>query len=164
MGIKVKIVSLAVLMTITVSGNVSATAGEQVQTVTPVQTQSAQASSVVNPEGLVNYAVTITTGTVAFAGTDASITLGIQGDSLISQTLGKANYDDFEAGSTATYYYNLVGDIGNVRHLTFWNHGGGDNPDWYVSKVVVKNTSTGQSWTFSASGWVNANDGYTMYY
>ena len=105
------------------------------------------------------YKITVETGTLRGAGTDASISIKLTGKNGEKETsefsLDKFFHNDFERGDTDTY--NVSGDdVGDIVMITLKNSGFGFKSDWYIAKVIVeKETEFGNKrFEFPCYRWV----------
>jgi len=120
------------------------------------------------------YQVTIKTGSMDRAGTDAEITLALAHD-------GEAvsNFDKYTVLSVANFFlspirapYFLVGSFekgdtdnvylpdytpGEVTGILLSQNGAGSGPGWFVEQVVVRDLVTGRTWAARPQRWL-AND------
>lgn len=81
-------------------------------------------------------------------GTDANVTIVINGSSgsTTALTLDNSNYNDFESGKTDTY--SVSGDdVGTIQSVTISHDNTGKKPGWALEHVKVKK-STQTSWSF----------------
>jgi Trypsin/PLAT/LH2 domain len=118
-------------------------------------TNGACTESARQESGVVNdtYTVTIHTGDVDYAGTDANIRLTLFGaDCVIAQdTL----HGGFEQGDTDTDHLsgaNLAG--ATVTGIEIRHDNTGENPGWWLAHVIVRNDRTGARRTFAFNRWL----------
>jgi serine/threonine-protein kinase len=107
----------------------------------------------------ISYKVTVVTGDVPGAGTDANVYLSLYGD-VASSTDNRLNSTiaSFEKGQTDIFYLTLF-DLGNLQKITIYHDNTGVAPGWYLDRVIITNTSTGQYGTFSCSCWLAVDEG-----
>jgi hypothetical protein len=86
---------------------------------------------------IVAIAVTITTGNVPKAGTDANVRLLIGAKRF---DLDYAGYNDFERGDTDTYYFKTNMTLGELRksYIELSHDNTGSGPGWYVANVILQ--------------------------
>ncbi|CAB3999665.1 allene oxide synthase-lipoxygenase -like, partial [Paramuricea clavata] len=104
------------------------------------------------------YKITVTTGTLRGAGTDASISIkltGKDGAETGKFKLDKFFHDDFERGETDTYEVS-GDDVGDVVMIILNNNGMAIKSDWYIAKVVVEKMIEGgtEKYEFPCYRWV----------
>ena len=105
------------------------------------------------------YKVTVITGDVPAAGTDANVYISLYGD----QGSSPDNHLDstlssFEKGQTDVFYLTLV-DLGNLQKITIYHDNTGVAPGWYLDRVIITNTQTTQQWTFVCDCWLAVDEG-----
>lgn len=107
----------------------------------------------------ISYKVTVVTGDVPGAGTDANVYLSIYGD-VASSTDNRLNSTlaSFEKGQT-DYFYLTLPELGNLQKITIYHDNTGVAPGWYLDRVIITNSSTSQYWTFSCSCWLAVDEG-----
>lgn len=110
-----------------------------------------------------NYNVTIYTGRIDKAGTDAAVYItldGTNGDTK-KQHLNIASHDDFEYGSVDTYTIVPTKDIGNITRVYIEHDNRRKKPGWFLDKIIVENTVSKKRWTFPCNRWLatSADDG-----
>jgi PLAT/LH2 domain len=86
---------------------------------------------------IVGVVVTIQTGNIEWAGTDADVSLSIGGHDF---PLDKPGYDDFERGDVDSYYFRTELTLDQLRNdqITLQHDNARGNPGWYVSSVVLQ--------------------------
>jgi len=112
-------------------------------------------------KGDVEYKVTIFTGDIKYAGTDADIFITVIGEmgATKCQPLDHWFHDDFERGASADYTFSDI-DIGKVEFIIIKMEAQtmtvfGDN-DWFLDRVEV--TKTGDTRRFPHNQWVSPNE------
>ncbi|MCX6089933.1 MAG: PLAT/LH2 domain-containing protein [Candidatus Atribacteria bacterium] len=111
------------------------------------------------------YTVTVVTGDIEGAGTDASVihlTLNGESDSTTTQ-LGNSvdNVPMFERGKTDVFelYLNNVQDVGsNIGSIHLDHNNSGDRPGWYVKELRVKHQATGRETVFPIHRWLATDE------
>jgi hypothetical protein len=117
------------------------------------------------------YKVTITTGDMARAGTDAEITVGLSqnGESIrnsaLRHVLSAADYDQshqtgpylltgsFEQGDI-DYMFLDDHNSGEVTGIRLAQDGTGEGPGWFVEQVLVHDLLTGKVWSARPMVWL----------
>jgi lipoxygenase homology domain-containing protein 1 len=100
------------------------------------------------------YGITIVTGTLKGAGTDANVYITLYGD--CGQT-GEFSLDNAENNfeRRKTDYFEIVApDVGELGHIRIRHDNSGNYPEWFLSKVIVANLRTQQEWTFYCNRWL----------
>lgn len=125
---------------------------------TPGSTSTPVVSDTPTPTSI-TYKVTVVTGDVPGAGTDANVYLSIYGD-VASSTDNRLNSTiaSFEKGQTDIFYLTLP-DLGNLQKITIYHDNTGVAPGWYLDRVIITNSSTGQYWMFSCNCWLAVDEG-----
>ena len=103
----------------------------------------------------VTYKITIQTGTIADAGTDANVYIRLFGPSTLTPIwlLDNPNRNDFERGSTDVFYVTSS-DLSELTSLSISQDNTGNKPGWNISWITVQNMYTGQQWYFPACRWL----------
>jgi hypothetical protein len=88
-------------------------------------------------EKIAGIAITVTTGSIPSAGTDANVRLLIGANRFDMDTAG---YNDFEKGDTDTYYFKTDMTLGQLRksYIELSHDNSGNKPGWYVSNFVLQ--------------------------
>jgi hypothetical protein len=93
--------------------------------------------------GMRSYHISVTTGDVRYAGTDANVRCQLVGSKSTSALLylQKSNHTNkFERGQTDTFHFDLPG-LGELVSLRIGHDGFGPGSGWYCDKVAVRYTS-----------------------
>ncbi len=109
-----------------------------------------------NASRQIEYRVTVQTGDIGGAGTDGEIFIqlfGVDGVSSSILKLDDPNANDFEQDTVATYTVTSK-DVGVLDRILLFLVPDESSPDWYCEEVVVRNTLTGQVWTFPVENWL----------
>jgi hypothetical protein len=132
--------------------------GLAVMTVTlaSVQQPATAAESLRNRRSAAHeYAITVYTGDVTGAGTDAHVRIFIRGSLGRSSTeLDKAG-NDFERGQEDNYRRTMT-DLGDINQICLWRDDAGLGDEWNVSHVVVGIASDPRVATAVFGGWMPA--------
>jgi hypothetical protein len=107
-----------------------------------------------NPAAI--YEVTLQTGDVSGAGTDADVFIKLDGDSEEYELDNPGN--DRERGDTDVYYVGKK-DVGSVKRVTIRHDNSGNRPGWYLDEIAVCHLGSGKCTAFPCSGWL-AEDEY----
>jgi hypothetical protein len=113
---------------------------------------------------LTTYEITVVTGNIDSAGTDANVYIwlfGANGDSG-ERVLDIAGIDNFNRGKTDEFTL-AIKDLGDLREVRIRHDNVGEKPGWFLESVTVRNGVTGQSWFFPCHQWLarDAPDGRT---
>lgn len=102
-----------------------------------------------------NYRVTVRTGDVSGAGTDANIFITINGTkgSISNRALDTAGHNDFERNQSDVYNLNGFPDIGEITSITVRSDDSGLGSGWYVAYIDVYSSKTGQNVRFTCNCW-----------
>ncbi|XP_077976546.1 lipoxygenase homology domain-containing protein 1-like isoform X1 [Styela clava] len=99
------------------------------------------------------YTVTVFTGDIRGAGTDANVSLTLFGDMGDS---GKKKLDDkhnnFERGRKDVFTVKCP-NVGKLKKLRIGHDNSGSSPGWYLEKVMIDDNSTGRIYTFPCGRW-----------
>jgi hypothetical protein len=110
------------------------------------------------------YKVTIRTGDVDRAGTDATIRLALEGSGGRSNDLRvvsgnspvEAPYlwvGEFERGHT-DYVYVQSRDLGILNRIWLSQNGTGLSPGWYIQEISVQDLISGRAWVVRPQSWL----------
>jgi hypothetical protein len=93
---------------------------------------------------ILEISVTVTTGQVEKAGTDANVQLRIGGHSFV---LDKPDYDDFEKGDTDHYNFPTDITLAELRkaRIELSHDNSGDSAGWNVKEVALEVKFSGSS-------------------
>ncbi len=105
------------------------------------------------------YRITVNTGNVKDAGTDANVyitlygTLGNGGERILDNA-----DDNFEQGKTDIFSLQMR-DIGEIEYLRIRHDNSGKKPGWFLDKIDIQNEATGTSWSFPCKRWLAVDEG-----
>ena len=111
---------------------------------------------------MANYKIIIKTGDLKDAGTDAGLTIAVNGTSnnvTWTDFDDVHDNDDLERGDINEYdkkgpgYWIFSKDLGDIKQLTV-TYKAKKNDSWYLSSITVINTSTHKQWDFIANCWL----------
>jgi len=108
---------------------------------------------------LVPYKISVTTGDVRGAGTDANVFIvmyGDQGDSGKRVLDGPGNL--FERKQTDEFGLTLV-DLGDLKKIRIGHDDAGFGSSWYLDKIIITNEKTQQTWYFLCGKWLAKDEG-----
>ncbi|AUJ68575.1 MULTISPECIES: PLAT/LH2 domain-containing protein [Pseudoalteromonas] len=111
------------------------------------------------------YIVTVYTSTIRAAGTDADIKVKINwvgGSTSPWKYLDDTGRDDFEKGSVDDFYIYLPngGQLSNST-LTINSNNAGDKAGWFVERISVEDTCSGEIATAQFNRWISKSVGLT---
>lgn len=115
------------------------------------------------PPPFAGYRITVVTGDVFGAGTDANVYIKLYGEKGESGRLklDMPNRNDFERGQTDvfTIHPTQVRDLGAIRQIYLYHDNTGLAPGWFVVSVTVENVATGQKYFFFFNRWFATDEG-----
>ncbi|XP_071750893.2 lipoxygenase homology domain-containing protein 1 [Centroberyx gerrardi] len=116
-------------------------------------------SSTINIIRKVIYETTVVTGDTQYAGTDTNIFLTVYGaNGSTEEMLLPKNADRFERGQEDTF--NLeIDDIAPLKKIRLRIDGTGSRPDWFLDKVVMRNLTTEEVYSFTYENWLSKTKG-----
>jgi hypothetical protein len=105
------------------------------------------------------YKVTVHTGTVRHAGTNADVFITVYG---ADGTSGERKLDskrgNFENGSVDTFSVDSA-ELGDLEKLRIRHDSAGLGAGWFLDKVEVRSELTGNSWNFPCNMWLDKKEG-----
>lgn len=113
------------------------------------------------------YTITVKTGNVAKAGTDAKISIEISGDmgrtlSPLGLDKSTTNTDKFEKGKTDIFEFPDIKDLGDLKKIKLVSSNSRGkhllNPQWNVESIEIA-TSAGGKFFFSCEAWLSKKAG-----
>lgn len=106
------------------------------------------------------YTVTVHTGCVEHAGTDANVYITLFGSRSDSDEtlLDTTNYDDHEECTATTYEIRTRDDLGDLRFINIRHDNKNDGPGWFLGWVKVKHSMTGREWVFPCQRWLDRTE------
>ncbi|WIA17082.1 hypothetical protein OEZ85_013981 [Tetradesmus obliquus] len=116
---------------------------------------------------LVTYKVTVHTGDVRNAGTDARVYIDLQGSACRSgpQALSKpipnsssSSSNCFERGQADSFEV-ACRELGELFELVVWHDGSGMGSGWNLAYVEVQHTPSSQVWYFPCNQWLDSSQG-----
>ncbi|MER5890656.1 PLAT/LH2 domain-containing protein [Streptomyces sp. NPDC001941] len=107
---------------------------------------------------LTDYQISVFTGNVNGAGTDANVFLTLYGSRGSSDELQlDSEGDDFERASTSVFTYTLE-DLGDLRKVRVRHDNSGARPGWFLSRILVRDMDGDREWTFPCSLWLATDE------
>jgi hypothetical protein len=118
------------------------------------------------------YRVTVSTGLIRGAGTDANVFIqligrvdGVEAQSLVTPLNGenavkseKSHMNKFEHGHKDEFQLTVGEPLGDIFQIRIAQDGSGLAPDWYVTSISVAHEATGERWVFIDGGWLRTAD------
>uniref|UniRef100_A0AAY4CCY2 PLAT domain-containing protein n=1 Tax=Denticeps clupeoides TaxID=299321 RepID=A0AAY4CCY2_9TELE len=100
-------------------------------------------SEILDEEKLINYEVTVITGELFAAGTNANVFLQIYGDQGKTELLTlKSRSNNFEKGTTEIFKIEAA-DVGKIFKIRIGHDGSGLGSGWFLEKVDIKHLVMG---------------------
>jgi hypothetical protein len=105
------------------------------------------------------YRVTVVTGDVMAAGTDANVSIILHGSKGSSPALDLRNEENrFERGKVDVFWFALD-DLGDIDRVTIWHDNKHDphvpgGPAWYLHAVFVRREDQNREWAFPCARWL----------
>ena len=105
------------------------------------------------------YVITVETGALDSAGTDAAVYLTMMGESGAStgEMLLDNPKNNFEIGGRNTFYLPMK-DIGPVGRIRIRHDNSGEKPGWFLDQVTVSTKGHG-TWVFACHRWLARDEG-----
>ena len=105
--------------------------------------------------GTMVYEISLRTGDVARAGTNADVFITLNGTNGSSREylLDKSG-NDFRRGATDTFTVEQSADLGELTSVRIRQDGSGLMPGWYLEDIRIKLRHTEQSWYFPCGRWL----------
>lgn len=106
------------------------------------------------------YELKIYTGLWRLSGTSANVAVMIYGDidtdviPLNCSTM--CNKKLFARGSVNTFILSLKESLGDISHIKIWHDNSGENPQWFVNKIVIRDATSDTTWHFLCNRWIAA--------
>jgi hypothetical protein len=106
----------------------------------------------------IEYQLIVATGNAEGAGTDADVSVTLNGAGGISSVpqILNAGAEDFERDSLG-YYSIWAPDVGNLATLRVSISTGEGNARWYCREITLRNTMTGKMWVFPIESWLGGS-------
>lgn len=112
-------------------------------------------SSVTSYKPLIPYEITVVTGDVQSAGTDAVLKLIAFGDNGTSgECVLEKSSERFERGRTDIFKIE-IDDVAPLKKIRVFHDGKSSRPDWFLEKIELRSLATGDLYTFNCSQWLS---------
>ncbi|XP_076005611.1 lipoxygenase homology domain-containing protein 1 [Genypterus blacodes] len=116
-------------------------------------------ASTINISRKVVYEISIATGDVQYAGTDANIFLTVYGaNGSTEEMLLAKNEDRFERAQEDTFTLE-IDDIAPLKKIRLRIDGIGSRPDWYFDTIVMRNPMNEDVYEFTYENWLSKTKG-----
>uniref|UniRef100_A0A8C3BVY4 Polycystic kidney disease protein 1-like 2 n=1 Tax=Cairina moschata TaxID=8855 RepID=A0A8C3BVY4_CAIMO len=109
-----------------------------------------------DPFAQYRYLVTVFTGHRRGAATTSKVTLtlyGLEGESE-PHHLTDPDTPVFERGGVDVFLLCTLFPLGELQSIRLWHDNSGDNPSWYVNRVMVQDLAWDQKWYFLCNSWL----------
>ncbi|KAB0352703.1 hypothetical protein FD754_017560 [Muntiacus muntjak] len=114
-----------------------------------------------DPFAQYHYLVTVYTGHRRGAATSSKVTItlyGLDGESEPHHLLDP-DIPVFERGGVDVFLLSTLFPLGELRSLRLWHDNSGDQPSWYVSRVLVHDLAMDWKWYFLCNSWLSIDVG-----
>uniref|UniRef100_G3UPE1 Polycystic kidney disease protein 1-like 2 n=1 Tax=Meleagris gallopavo TaxID=9103 RepID=G3UPE1_MELGA len=114
-----------------------------------------------DPFAQYRYLVTVFTGHRRGAATTSKVTLtlyGLEGESE-PHHLTDPDTPVFERGGVDVFLLCTLFPLGELQSIRLWHDNSGDNPSWYVNRVLVHDLAWDQKWYFLCNSWLAVDIG-----
>jgi hypothetical protein len=106
------------------------------------------------------YKITVFTGDVDNAGTDANVFITLFGQLTNShEFLLDNSQDNFERGKADVFQLSLGAELGPIYKVRIRHDDSGDKAGWYLDKIIVHNETTGKDAIFPCYNWLARDEG-----
>ncbi len=102
----------------------------------------------------VEYMITLKTGNIDFAGTDANVFITLYGDKGSTDEIVLDNPGNDRERNATDIYRIMSRDIGNLTKVRLRHDNAHAAAGWYVSSMVIKKATNKGSWKFNSLGWL----------
>ncbi|XP_062032025.1 polycystin-1-like protein 2 [Lepus europaeus] len=112
-----------------------------------------------DPFAQYHYLVTVYTGHRRGAATSSKVTItlyGLDGESE-PHHLSDPNSPVFERGGVDVFLLSTLFPLGELQSLRLWHDNSGDQPSWYVSRVLVYEPAMDRKWYFLCNSWLSVD-------
>ncbi|PAA87710.1 hypothetical protein BOX15_Mlig005461g1 [Macrostomum lignano] len=109
---------------------------------------------------IVRYDVEVHTGEEFGSGTNANVSINLIGENgeLGMTPLKQKNRDLFERKQVDRFPIECS-DLGELKKIRIEHDNTGFRPDWLLSKVIVRDSSSGRVWNFNCNQWLSTKKG-----
>ncbi|XP_074631330.1 polycystin-1-like protein 2 isoform X3 [Acropora palmata] len=107
------------------------------------------------------YELIVYTGLWRRCGTSANVAIVLYGNQQDTDVI-PLNYNSmcdktlFARGSVNTFRLYVKESLGDISHIKLWHDNSGDNPQWFLNKVVIREHNTNTTWFFVCNRWFAA--------
>ncbi|XP_007937387.1 LOW QUALITY PROTEIN: polycystic kidney disease protein 1-like 2 [Orycteropus afer afer] len=114
-----------------------------------------------DPFAQYHYLVTVYTGHRQGAATSSKVTVSLHGLDGESEPHHLADPDTpvFERGGMDVFLLSTLFPLGDLQSLRLWHDNSGDQPSWYVSRVLVHDLAMDRKWHFLCNSWLSIDVG-----
>ncbi|XP_068681978.1 polycystin-1-like protein 2 isoform X4 [Montipora foliosa] len=107
------------------------------------------------------YELIVYTGLWRRCGTSANVAITIYGNEQDTDTIplncnSMCNKKLFSRGSVNIFMLSLKESLGDITHIKIWHDNSGDNPQWFLNKVVIRDPKANTTWYFVCNRWLAA--------
>lgn len=109
-----------------------------------------------------DYKISIKTGSVSNAGTDADVTIKIYGSLFNTQDLTlneHKNKNVFEKDNIDAFLIESQ-NIGEIEKIEIWHNNKWLGADWFLESVTIENITDNKSYFFQVKKWIEGNKKY----
>eukprot|EP00736_Rhodelphis_marinus_P000918 Rmarinus@m.27357 len=104
------------------------------------------------------YLVQVATADRKGAGTDANVYIDIVGEhGATGKRILESGKNDFERGHCDPYRIESP-DLGDLQKIRIGHDNSGLGPGWMLDKVIIKNETTGKTWSFPCMRWFDKKE------
>ena len=106
------------------------------------------------------YVISITTGDLRGAGTNAKVYVTLNGTLGTSGEFGLDDPgNDFRRGKTDSFRITLAKELGELESIRIRHDSSGLFSGWYLEKVEVRQDQTERQWSFPCGRWLDKKEG-----
>ncbi|XP_054547887.1 lipoxygenase homology domain-containing protein 1-like [Talpa occidentalis] len=106
-----------------------------------------------------DWKVTVVTGDLENAGTTATVSLHVYGETRCSGPiiLGSGKHQLFNPNSADIFKINLK-DIGEIYKIRIGHDNSGNDPKWYLEEITLENIDTHELFCLTVDSWIPENE------
>ncbi|MFI1162462.1 PLAT/LH2 domain-containing protein [Streptomyces sp. NPDC020801] len=105
-----------------------------------------------------DYRITVHTGDVDGAGTDANVYITIYGSNGSSDELQlDSGRDDFERNGADMFTHTLK-DLGDLYRVRIRHDNSGSRPGWFLDRISIRDEDSDKEWSFPCSRWLATDE------
>jgi hypothetical protein len=108
------------------------------------------------------YRITVDTGDMGLAGTDANVFITLFGPAgATDELMLDTQRNNFEQNSTDVFSIDTQNDLGALQRVRIRHDNTLPGAGWYLQSIRIHNEDTNQEWTFPCERWlaVDEDDG-----